>query len=568
VLRSACLTDWAELGVYAAIGVGATLLLGLPILALVKKYVAKQTLELALFSLGFVTAAAGLFSDAYSYLVMIQYLQTRSRICQLLNEIRVFLPQLGSIGSPQALQNVPGNYSFANWIAPQFWDASFGGEFSNGAYFISLYTSRFDSACRQAPECAFDAALKHCYEARPDLATSGGGAHQTFLLILWVLVWIRIAYELFCLISIAVSCVRNSVVMGCRIFMVDSVFFPLLLMRATTRQVMLGFVLTERKPKHFIIKLLTSGLFIAVAKLVANTYYLVYVAQNGLVWSNWLSLILGLVAVPKMVCQATWSWWKQRRAAAGVDTAADTLLHDIVSATGSGSQHAAETEMNRSPLQRVIGPILGHVPTQTLAVPSIIQRQTISSVAPLSPRVLPATIVAGTLVAATATAASGIRGRSDRMVSVVPTERGVSLGRTALLRMLSSHPELLASPVQVSVKLKVQECDRPPQSEQIYSTTEQVVTRREDTHITRMLCFDTHCDTANKLMARGELPAAVRRLTVGVFAFCQVISLHASTKIRLFIFTRIPCPCSCVRPRSKSSVTTVPRAPLAAFCSV
>jgi hypothetical protein len=155
----------------------------------------------------------------------------------------------------------------------------------------------------------------------------------------------------------------------------------------------------------------------------------------------------------------------------------------------------------------------------SLAVPSIIQRETISSIAPTSPRVLPATIVAGTLVAATATTASAVRGRPDRTASGAQTERGVSLGRTALRRMLSSHPELLASPVQVSVKLKMQECDRPPQSEQNYSTTEQVVARRDDTRVTRMLCFDAHCDTANKLVAHGDLPAAVRRLTVGVFAF-------------------------------------------------
>jgi hypothetical protein len=111
-------------------------------------------------------------------------------------------------------------------------------------------------------------------------------------------------------VVIGISCAQDSVVMGCRIFMIGSAFFPMLLVRASTRQVMIDFVLAERKPKHFVLQLLTVGLLIASTKLFADTYYLLKVAQNGLVWSNWMSLIIGLVTVPKLIGLAILAWWK------------------------------------------------------------------------------------------------------------------------------------------------------------------------------------------------------------------------------------------------------------------
>ena len=131
-------------------------------------------------------------------------------------------------------------------------------------------------------------ARRRCYEARPELATSGGGAHQPFLNVIWALIGVRLAFEMFCLCAIAVSCARDAVIKWCRVFMVGSAFVPLLLLSAATRVPMLDFVLADRKPKHFLLELLTLGICISIAKLFADTYFLLRVAQNGLVWSNWL----------------------------------------------------------------------------------------------------------------------------------------------------------------------------------------------------------------------------------------------------------------------------------------
>jgi hypothetical protein len=258
----------------------------------------------------------------------------------------VFLPQVQPPSLPVELQNVPSNYLFSDWIAPKYWDANFGGAFSNGATVMGVYIEAFQSACRNAPECSFDNALNRCYEYRPELSTSGGGAHQAFQNVIISLISIRIAYELFCLAAIAISCARNSVIPSCRIFMIDSAFFPLLLIRTSTRETILDFVLAEREPKHFIMQLFTSGLFIVSAKLFADTYYLLKVAQNGLVLSNWLSLILGLVTVPKLIGLAGWTWCKARRDAD--DSEVTTFSENEGACTTKAADGTGNVEINRT----------------------------------------------------------------------------------------------------------------------------------------------------------------------------------------------------------------------------
>ena len=156
VLRSTCMDDWTQLGTYAGIGAGAAAIGGGLYLG-IKKLVSGRTVRIALFARSWLTSAVGLVSDALSFTFIVQYLEQRSNNCALINELRVFVPQLAVVWFPPALRNVLGNMSFAEWIQPANWPISA----SNGLDEVPTYTARFVAACRQAPECTFDASLRH-----------------------------------------------------------------------------------------------------------------------------------------------------------------------------------------------------------------------------------------------------------------------------------------------------------------------------------------------------------------------------------------------------------------------
>jgi hypothetical protein len=85
-------------------------------------------------------------------------------------------------------------------------------------------------------------------------------------------------------------------------------------MRVSTRSELLDdVVLADTPPSEYMWELLTSGVFVTALKLFAQTYYLLRVAQTGLVFSNWLSLVLGLVTVVRLIGQAAWSWRKMHQ---------------------------------------------------------------------------------------------------------------------------------------------------------------------------------------------------------------------------------------------------------------
>jgi hypothetical protein len=237
---------------------------------------------------------------------MVDYLEERSTSCVSINELRVFFPQVfrGS-ALPPSLLDVPGNFAFSDWINPQVWSAAF----SDGLVLVRQFTESFASACRQAFECDYDAALAQCYEARPDLATSGGGAHQTFLHVLLILIGIRAAYELFNLTLIVGSSAHNSLLLRYRVWIKSGVLLPWLLLFDSTRDTLLyDVVLTDTPPTEYIWELLTNGIFVTAIKLFAQVYFLLRVTQTGLVWFNWLSLLLGAFTAVRLIVQAAWSW--------------------------------------------------------------------------------------------------------------------------------------------------------------------------------------------------------------------------------------------------------------------
>ncbi len=321
VLRSACIDDWAQLGTNAGIGAGA-LAVGAVLFLGIKQLVSERTVRIALFARAWLTSAAGLLSDALSYTFIVQYLEKRSNNCALINEARVFVPQLAVVFFPSALRSVPDTYAFADWIHPRNWPIAE----SNGLDEVPTYTARFIAACRQAPECSYDASLSRCAETHPDLATSGGAAHQTFFGVVMACIAIRCAFELFCLVIIVAgvafrggsggesgggSVCSWQTVVRFRVWIVSSVFLPLLAARADTRASVLNdMVLVDPSPLDYIWLLCTTGVFVSGAKLFADLYFLLRVAQTGLVWSNWVSLVLGAITAPLLVTQAALSWRK------------------------------------------------------------------------------------------------------------------------------------------------------------------------------------------------------------------------------------------------------------------
>jgi Leucine-rich repeat (LRR) protein len=343
VLRSVCQNDWVQLGIYAGIAAGVAVF-AITLHLVIKRHVSEQRVRMTLFSIFWVVSAVSVLSDAYSYQATLTYLQKRSANCDSVNEVRVFDPQVFTGRDlPRALHGIPGNYLFSEWINPKHWIDTSGSGSGLDLNLLQQFTDSFASACRQAPECAYDDTLKQCYKAHPELATSGGGAHQAFYNTVITLVAIRVAYELFCMIVIFVSCVRNSIILNCRVWIKSSVFLPLLLVRDSMRGELLeDIVLADTPPSEYILELLTSGIVVTGMKLFSQTYYLLWVAQTGLVASNWLSLMLGLVTVARLVGQAAWSRRKQHqndlleehyveRAASG----AEFMLDDMVGGVGT-----------------------------------------------------------------------------------------------------------------------------------------------------------------------------------------------------------------------------------------
>jgi Leucine-rich repeat (LRR) protein len=346
MLRSECKNDWVQLGTYAGVATGVAAV-GIALFVAIQRTVSEQRVYMALFLLSWFVSATSVVSDAYSYTAIVGFLQTRPNNCVLINEERVFYPLLATYrGLPPSLQHVPGSFLFSEWIQPQPWREAFG----NGIVVVRDYTDEFASACREARECEYDDTLAKCYEAHSNLSTSGGGAHQGFLKTVFTFIAIRAAYELFCLVVIVISCARNSLILSCRVWIKNSIFLPMLLLRALTRAELLDdFVLADTPPSEYIWELLTSGVFVTALKLFAQTYYLLHVAETGLAFSNWLSLALGLITVVRLIGQAAWSWRKMHRdelleehyaerAASGADFDLDEMtsggsvdMHDYVS---------------------------------------------------------------------------------------------------------------------------------------------------------------------------------------------------------------------------------------------
>jgi hypothetical protein len=191
---------------------------------------------------------------------------------------------------------------------------------------------------------------------------------------------IRLAFELFCLVVVIAGVAfrggSSRVVPRFRVWIKSSVFLPLLALSADTRASFLDdMVLSDPPPIDYIWLLCTTGVFVAGAKLFADLYFLLHVAQTGLVWSNWVSLVRGAVTAPLLVVRATLSWrklWYQRleehyaeraesgwneefaaenMATGGIDggeldhTDAGESDHvegsDAAAATGTGSDHGA-----------------------------------------------------------------------------------------------------------------------------------------------------------------------------------------------------------------------------------
>jgi Leucine-rich repeat (LRR) protein len=313
VLRSLCAYDWDTLGLYLGIGAGAGAVAAVLFL-LVKRVLAERTLKLGMFTLIWLAGVGSVLTNGIAYRSMIDYLSVFTDNCRPINFIRVFsgaiaVPVLslhiGGSGetSPLSASNLPPNYLFSQWINSGSWL-----NFDNYRSLVQTNIAAFTQLCTGAPECSYDASTFSCQLTRPELASSGGAAHQTFLVVVIVFISLRVLYELFSLVLIVVSCVRCTL-FGRRVFMQSSMFLPLLLLRSSLRQVFVNdMVLMEAQPSDYLLRLLTNGLFNTGPMLIANLYYLLAVVQTGLDASSWASLLLGVLMLPQLIGQAFFSW--------------------------------------------------------------------------------------------------------------------------------------------------------------------------------------------------------------------------------------------------------------------
>jgi hypothetical protein len=173
-------------------------------------------------------------------------------------------------------------------------------------------TQAFVFLCTALPECSFDTAQSKCVTEHPDQTFAESNGHFSFFVIVFACAAVRAAFELVCATLVAVSVARDANT-GHRVLLQSSALCPLLFLRPRTRAAWADIVVSDSLPSDHLWRLLFSGLLVSIPMLFVNIYYLLNIAQTGLGVSDWASLALGMLLVPRLVGQAAWGWWASVR---------------------------------------------------------------------------------------------------------------------------------------------------------------------------------------------------------------------------------------------------------------
>jgi Leucine-rich repeat (LRR) protein len=327
LLFSPCEQPWSTLLVYAAVFVGSIIvLIGVTLLlarfvSTLAKFVTQSTW--VVFVVSWVGDSAGLVLDAVTLQLILSYLAATIDHCVGINYFGYFGPQTlllyeetNCMVDPQRdYRPFPPSTTLHEFFA--------ACRAAGGAKVPALVIDPFRALCaRTLPQCDFDPVTITCRTFYPELDSDARGeVHQVFFGIVIAVAVVRVIIELSRMACVFVAYrrmsnlavpvdVRACVCSGTAVpvhwiaeLVGTSIASPLLYFSSRAEFVALHL---QREPSagDFVFRALHAGLLTAVPLLGVNMWYLLRVAQYGLAPAGWLSLMKGMVLVPRLLFQA------------------------------------------------------------------------------------------------------------------------------------------------------------------------------------------------------------------------------------------------------------------------
>ncbi len=327
LLFSPCAQPWSLLLVYAAVFVGAILVLILAALFLVRFFAAfarlvGQSLWVAFF-VSWISECVGFLLDLLTLQLILSYLAARIDHCVGINLFGYFGPltllqkeDTNCMPDPKRqLTPFPPSTTLLDFFA--------ACRANRSPRVPALVLNVFPALCaRTLPQCDYDTAAMTCRTFYPELDSDARGeVHRIFFGLVIAVAAVRVIIELARLACVFVAYrrmsnlavpvdIRGCVCSGTAVpihwiaeLVGTSIASPLLYFASRAEFVALHL---QREPSagDFVFRALHAGLLTAVPLLGVNMWYLLRVAQYGLAPAGWLSLMKGMILVPRLLFQA------------------------------------------------------------------------------------------------------------------------------------------------------------------------------------------------------------------------------------------------------------------------
>jgi Leucine-rich repeat (LRR) protein len=300
---SSCIFPANEYLVYVGILVGSAIFL-IFLVSLIQRWLGPETTDTIKFFGSWLTNTVALAMDLLNIWQIIQYLLQPDVSCDAFNYQYIFQPVMPFILSNY--EQSPKMMTFADWIAKYI---SMYSVFDPG---VPQNRAAFKTLCQSMDACFVPDGRDICI-TRNDLGNSVTQFIAYFYSLYTILV-IRGFIEAIRLIVILYSCWRGGRVFGGRRtinFIIPSPF-SVLLVFANKEEFFRSVVHHQPKYTDYLRSSLHIGLLTQAPLLAANLYFLLHVTQVGINFANWLSLINGLLLVPRLMIMSFTSWLQHR----------------------------------------------------------------------------------------------------------------------------------------------------------------------------------------------------------------------------------------------------------------
>jgi hypothetical protein len=177
---------------------------------------------------------------------------------------------------------------------------------ANFTAFKEDIVSSFSSQCAAIAGCAYASASKSCILADANAVEFGGTAFAICLALAIAVTALLAAGELFRLFIVARSCRVGSVRWHarCADFIFSSTFAPLLRFGIGASRFESDIVLHQSTARDILWRIVHQAVLRSIPVVALNYYFLTQIAQTGLVWTNAVSLVNGVVSVPLLLMRA------------------------------------------------------------------------------------------------------------------------------------------------------------------------------------------------------------------------------------------------------------------------